>query len=190
MKKYLSLLLTVSFILTSFISAEVRFDPIFTESMVIQQGMPIKIFGTESVPNSKLKISFGGKSVNVVPDKNGYWEAVFKPMKGGFGKYTIRSEVKYKKEKIYREVKNVYVGDVWLCAGSGNMDAPISKYPAIKSKLLEVENHGLKFTAIRKYLSATPKNTIEHDYATKKKWQPCKFGDALWGLFDIGLFLR
>ena len=185
MKKYLGHFLFLLFITATCTFAEVRFAPIFTDNMVIQQGLPIKIYGTESVPNSKLKIKFGGKTVNVVPDKDGYWEAIFKPMKGSFAKHTIQSEVKYDKEKIFREVKNVYVGDVWLCAGQENMDAPISKFPHIKSKLLEVENLGLKFTAIKKAISGEPKKSIEHDQSTKKKWQPCKFGDSLWAFSAI-----
>ncbi|MCH2204694.1 MAG: hypothetical protein MK132_02330 [Lentisphaerales bacterium] len=182
----------ILFLSYSYAYSEVRFHPLFTDNMVIQQGVPIKIFGTESVPvgdlKSKLKISFAGKSVYAEIDKDGNWEADFKPMKGGFAKHTIQSEIKYNKDKIYREIKNVFIGDVWICAGQENMDEPISKFPHVKSKLLEIENQGLKFTAIKKTTSATPKTIMEYDYATKKKWQPCKFGDALWGFSAVAYY--
>ena len=188
MKRYIVYFILFKLTFTSLTLAEVRFDPVFTDNMVIQQGMPIRIFGTESVQDSKIKISLGDKSVNVVPDETGYWEAVFRPMKGGFERYTIQSEVKYNREKIYREIKNVYIGDVWLCAGQNNMDAPISKFPSVQSSLSEVSNNGLRFAVIRKGLSATPSDVLKYDHATEQKWQPCWPNRFLWEFSAMAYF--
>ena len=158
---------------------EVKFDPIFVEGMIIQQNEPIRISGTESVEDVKIKISLGNRKETVVPDEDGKWEVILKPLKGSFKKLTLKSEVRYKGGKSERFVKNILIGDVWLAAGGFNMDSPLGNHADLKAELAEVDNKSLKFTGIKKTAKPTPNDLFEIDYAFKKKWQSAKAGEYL-----------
>ncbi|MCM8532568.1 MAG: sialate O-acetylesterase, partial [Lentisphaeraceae bacterium] len=164
---------------TMMLVAEVKFDPIFVDGMVIQQNQPIRIFGTESVEGVKIKISLGNRKETVVPDEDGKWEIILKPLKGSFKKLTLKSETRYKNEKSIRYVNNIYIGDVWLAGGGTNMDLPLSSYTPLKTELAEVDNSSLKFTGIRKTGKPAPNTLFEIDYAFKKRWQAAKAGEYL-----------
>lgn len=94
--------------------AAVTLGQVLGEGMVLQRGGPAPVFGT-SVPGSEVTVDFRGRQVKATADAKGAWRAEVEPGDaGGPFAMTIRGPATIK-------LKQVYVGEVWLCSGQSNM---------------------------------------------------------------------
>ena len=82
--------------------------------MVLQRDINLKIWGRAS-KGEVVKIKFNGKSAKAKAGNDGKWMAFLPPMKAG-GPYSMEITGK---NKI--TLKDVLIGDVWLCSGQSNM---------------------------------------------------------------------
>ncbi len=95
-------------------NAQIRLPQMIRDSMILQRDLPLKIWGWAS-PGEKIRIRFNGKQVNTTAASGGKWQAKFPPMKAG-GPYEMRLQ-----GKNAVTLKNILIGDVWLCSGQSNM---------------------------------------------------------------------
>ncbi|WP_199768159.1 sialate O-acetylesterase [Maribacter cobaltidurans] len=94
--------------------AQVSLPQILRDSMVLQRNSPIKIWGW-ATKGEHIKVSFNGKIRNTITASDGSWNVEFPKMKAG-GPYTLKINAR---NEI--ELKDILIGDVWLCAGQSNM---------------------------------------------------------------------
>ena len=140
--KHLSIsLTTAALLLSSHLAAEIRLPAIIGDNMVLQQGRPTPIWGWSDA-NDTVTVSFAGQTKSTEPDANGRWQVILDPLEANAtpGDLLLSSKIKNQKS----EIKNVLVGEVWLCSGQSNMqwgvgasrDAPQeiaqAKYPSIR----------------------------------------------------------
>ena len=116
-----SLLFAATFALPKFCLATVKVTSLFADNMVLQQGKELSFWGTAS-PGEKVSVSMKGKSAKSVADDNGNWKIKFPALKASFNpmEITIQGENTI-------TIKNVLVGEVWLCSGQSNMDMTVAK---------------------------------------------------------------
>ncbi|MCE6991169.1 sialate O-acetylesterase [Dyadobacter sp. CY323] len=89
--------------------------PVFSDHMVLQRNKPIAVNGTGTA-GSVIKVDFANKILHATADGSGKWKVVFPALKHG-GPYVI--SVSAQAQKIV--LKDVLIGDVWLCSGQSNM---------------------------------------------------------------------
>jgi sialate O-acetylesterase len=89
-------------------------SPIFGDNMVLQRGKPNTFWGW-ATPGSAVSVDVGGKSASGAAGTDGKWSVSFEVPPVG-GPYSIR--IHGEQDLI---LKNVLVGDVWLCGGQSNM---------------------------------------------------------------------
>lgn len=94
--------------------ADIRLPALIRDSMVLQRNSPLKIWGW-AAPGEVIKISFNGKTIRTSAGKEGKWLATLPAMKAG-GPYEMRLTGQ---NAII--LKDVLIGDVWLCSGQSNM---------------------------------------------------------------------
>ena len=113
MKKLL--LLTLAAALQLPLAADTRLPKIFANGMVLQREQAVPLWGWAS-PNAKLTISFGDQTVAVTADAIGNWRVSLKPMPASAESrdLTITGDGDL-------TIKDVLVGEVWLCSGQSNM---------------------------------------------------------------------
>lgn len=111
-KLLLFLCLNLFFFQDSF--SQVTLPRLIRDSMVLQRDAKLKIWGWAS-PGEKVTIRFNGKAAAATTDSDGKWKATLPAMKAG-GPYTMQI-----KAKNIIEIRDVLIGDVWLCAGQSNM---------------------------------------------------------------------
>ena len=99
-------------------NAEVRLPAIIGDNMVLQQGVKVRIWGSAK-PGEKITVTFDKKSTNATADTQGHWETWIGPLKAGGP-----SELTVKGDNVLN-IRNVLVGDVWLCSGQSNMEWPL-----------------------------------------------------------------
>jgi len=94
--------------------AQIRLPRLVRDSMVLQRESPIQLWGW-AAPGEKIKITFNNKTTNLTTTAEGKWSAKLPAMKAG-GPYEMH--LQGKNEIV---LKDVLIGDVWLCAGQSNM---------------------------------------------------------------------
>ena len=98
--------------------AEVRLPAILGDNMVLQQGMKVRIWGNADA-DERVTVTFDKKSSHTVADQQGRWQIWLDPLKAG-GPF----ELTVKGTNVLT-IKNVLVGEVWLCSGQSNMEWPL-----------------------------------------------------------------
>ncbi len=126
--KWLFLVLLISALFVPGSGAQkLRLASPFTEHMVLQRDRPINIWG-EAEAYQQLKVKLGEDSLSVVADANGYWQAVLSPMPAGgpfeFSVQCVDQEIR---------MRDVLVGEVWICSGQSNMQMGYQQIPDIKA---------------------------------------------------------
>jgi sialate O-acetylesterase len=94
---------------------------IFGDSMVLQQGRPIPIWGNASA-GERIKVQLAQQEKSNLADASGRWRIVLEPMLAG-GPY----ELVISGRDESRTFKDVWLGEVWVCSGQSNMDMTVAR---------------------------------------------------------------
>ena len=95
--------------------AEVRLAHIFGDHMVLQRQQAIAVWGWAR-PGETVSVALHRQSIRTIADAQGQWRARLKPEAAG-GPFTL-----VVKGDNALELKDVWVGDVWLGSGQSNME--------------------------------------------------------------------
>lgn len=93
-------------------------SPAFGDHMVLQRDRPNTFWGW-AAPGTKVKVSVAGQQASGIAGLDGKWTARLTPPKVG-GPYEVLVEGPTKVA-----LKDVLVGDVWICSGQSNMEMGI-----------------------------------------------------------------
>ena len=94
----------------------------FSDNMVLQRESEVTIWG-KCKPKTQIIISAGwNESATAKTDENGNWKVSINTIEAG-GPYSIT--VSDGTEKKF--LKNILLGEVWLCSGQSNMEMPLGK---------------------------------------------------------------
>lgn len=110
----LTLILAVH--LTSIGFAEVSIDPLFADGMVLQRGIDIVVRG-EGEGGTELSLKFQGQTRTTSVGQDGQWSITLDPLRAS----TEPSELTVTAGRTAIKLRDVVVGDVWLCSGQSNM---------------------------------------------------------------------
>ena len=109
-------------------------SPLYTDGMVVQRNQPI-VFRGKANTGETVKVNFNGRTLSAVVDGAGKWRVSFPAEKAG-GPY--KALISTKKEKL--TIKDIYVGEVWLCSGQSNMELPVNAVQSRKQDLDEANS--------------------------------------------------
>ncbi|MDA0285604.1 MAG: sialate O-acetylesterase, partial [Planctomycetota bacterium] len=99
------------------IAAEpLRLASVFTDNAVLQRGQEVPVWG-RAEPGQAVSIQFAGQDKSATTDKDGRWmvrlDALSASAEGQVLAAKASSEVV--------EIKNILIGEVWVCSGQSNM---------------------------------------------------------------------
>ncbi len=100
--------------------ADVSLPSIFGDNMVIQQRQKIDVWG-KADPNETVTVQLGPDTAQVNAGKDGNWSVRLDPIKSG-GPYDMTV---YGKNSLI--VRNIAIGEVWVCAGESNMEFKVDE---------------------------------------------------------------
>ena len=113
-KRFTWLTFGVALLWSSVLMADVKPHVLFGDHMVLQRDVPIKVYG-QADPGENVTVTLGGKSGQAVADKSGGWLVTLGALPaGGPLEMTIAG-------KNTVTIKDILVGDVWVCGGQSNM---------------------------------------------------------------------
>lgn len=102
-------------------SAEPKLGAIFSDHMVIQREQPLPVWGS-AAPGEEILVRFAGQEKKARTNHAGEWQVRLDPLEAN----AEARELEIVGEKSV-SIKDVLVGDVWLCSGQSNMDFPLYK---------------------------------------------------------------
>jgi sialate O-acetylesterase len=150
-------------------SAQIALAPYFTDHVVIQRDQPIRIAGT-AAPGERLTVQLADQSAAVAADGEGQWQATLPALPAG-GPYDLSVGGA---DGRATTVKDVMLGDVWLCSGQSNIELPVRRALDFDNQASSFADPGLRLLTIDKATATAP----QMRFATAPKWQPAS-GDSV-----------
>jgi len=96
-------------------------SPMFGDHMVLQRDKPNRIWGW-TTPGAEVRVRVGDEAMHArataIAGDDGRWQAAFQPPAAG-GPYELHIEGP---DGASATLRDVLVGDVWLCGGQSNME--------------------------------------------------------------------
>jgi sialate O-acetylesterase len=112
-----SLCATLSLAMSARADSDVHPNPLFSDHMVLQNGMTVPVWGTAGA-GEKVTIKIAGQTKSVVTGADGKWMVRLTKLKAG-GPFTMTIAGKAARTPI--TINDVLVGEVWLGSGQSNM---------------------------------------------------------------------
>lgn len=144
--------------------AEIKLPAIFGSNMVLQRNSEVSVWGTATA-NSEVTVftSWNDRSYETTADKEGNWNIkVSTP--GAGGPYDIKLS---DGEELM--LKNVLIGEVWLCSGQSNMERTLrgaGNDPILGSNeaILRSDNPSIRFFTVENEKSEVPEDDFKGDW--------------------------
>lgn len=153
------LLLFMIFSICSY--ANVRLPKIFADDMVLQRNKLIPIWGWADA-NEKIEIKFNNQIKTTKADKYGKWTLRLDSENAG-GPYEL---IVKGKNKI--SIKNVLVGEVWICSGQSNMEFKVSEAENAAKEMQDANYTNIRTFTVSRDLSSLPLDDVKAG-----KWEIC-----------------
>lgn len=155
MKSYLVNITAFTLIFLMMVSAraEVRLPKIFGNNMVLQRDQPIAVWGRAD-PEERVRIRFNEKQYRTRADDYGRWsiEIAATPVGGPYDLLIIGENT--------ITLKNVMVGDVWICSGQSNMEWIIERFPYADEEAENADFPDIRLFTVPRDKSFLPKTDI------------------------------
>lgn len=130
----LLLLLTIFMLNLPSLDAKICLPQFVGDRMVLQRDAELKIWGWAD-PGDKVTVRFRGSYYDAEPDAEGKWSVTLPPQSPG-GPFIMEVN-----EIIIRDV---LVGDVWLCSGQSNQETPIARLVDMFPEINVSNNHMIR----------------------------------------------
>jgi sialate O-acetylesterase len=118
MRKLMVMLAVLAVGCSSF--AELKLARVFSDGMVLQRDQKVAVWGWAD-PGAEVTVSFAGKDSTVKAGEDGRFMVRLGKMKAS----AEPRNLKVVSGSESAEVKNILVGEVWLCSGQSNMHWPV-----------------------------------------------------------------
>ncbi len=159
MKKSACILLLVV-LATSLQAVQFKTSSMFSDGMVIQRDMPMNVFGTGE-PGEIITVSFKNNKNKTKVGNTGKW-FVELPKVAASSTSSILT-VSSGKDTI--EIKDVLVGDVWLCSGQSNMDRSVASFKNAEQDIASANFPEIRLFTIPNTSSITPLGDVKGAWA-------------------------
>ncbi len=144
-------------LLSSVLHGAVKLPALISDHLVLQAGMPVRIWGTAD-PGEAVKVEFQGQSVATAARADGKWEAWLRPLAAaGPLEMAINNLV----------VRDVLVGEVWLGSGQSNMEWILQNTRDGAAEVAAANYPLIRVFHVKKVVADQPASDVE------AKWEVC-----------------
>ncbi len=143
-------------------SADVRMPKIFTDNMMLQRDLPVRVWGWADAGEA-VSVTLAGKTAATKADKLGQWKIELPALKTG---ENLELTVKGNNSLT---LKNVLIGDIWVCSGQSNMEMGLNGCLGFQDDLKAADLPKIRRIKIKLEQSGQP----ESDAPTATPWQVC-----------------
>ena len=155
--------------------------PLFSDNAVLQRDAKVPVWGW-TAPGGTVRISFAGQEKVAVADSNGKWTGHLEPMPASAEGRTLEIQSESPKRKVL--IRDVLVGDVWICSGQSNMEMGIGLCNE-PEEIAKADLPLIRLLTVPHRISFTPESTLEC------RWLPCgpeNLMKGTWGGFSAAAY--
>ena len=130
-------------VLVCSLQAEVKLPALLSDHMLLQQGTPVRLWGTAS-PQEPVRVSLPGQQITVITGSTGKWQITLAPLKPGKEfNLTVNQTV----------IHDVLVGDVWVGSGQSNMEFPMSRTANAEAEIAAANNPEIRLFTVKRLVA-------------------------------------
>lgn len=156
-----------AFLVIASARADVRLPAVLSDHMVLQQQMPVPVWGWAE-PGEEVTVTFGKQKQTAKADDKGQWEVKLSALSASAtpdeltitGKNTVT-------------LKDVLVGEVWICSGQSNMEFAVGNVKNAKEEIEKADHPNLRLFTVPKWVQSEPQSDIKTDQRGKTTWEAC-----------------
>ncbi|HUU26431.1 MAG TPA: sialate O-acetylesterase [archaeon] len=144
-------------------AADVKLPRLFNDHMVLQCGMRTPVWGWAD-PGEKVRVEFGTRIAETTADKDGKWMLRLAPLDIGgpfellvSGKNTIL-------------IKDVLVGEVWLCSGQSNMAMEVRSCLNAEEEIAAANFPGIRQFQVKRIKAGEPLDDVATGDREEQQW--------------------
>jgi sialate O-acetylesterase len=157
--------------------------PMFADHAVLQRGQPIPVYGAAK-PGADVTVRMGSATVTAQADRSGQWRATL-PAIGAGGPYTLHAA----SGGDSQDVRDVLVGDVFLCTGQSNMQMSVRGAANATAEIAAATDDQVRELAVDRVPSPVELTTFQTPVAWKVE-SPQTAGDFSASCFYFARELR
>jgi sialate O-acetylesterase len=146
--------------ITSTANADVQLAGLFVDNAVLQRDQPIPIWGTATA-NEEVSIALAGQTAKTKAREDGRWKVIMPKLEAG-GPHSLVVECKNRVE-----IKNLLVGEVWLCSGQSNMAWTVSRAKNPQSEIAAADFPKIRMFTVPRGGASEARTDVKGD------WQVC-----------------
>jgi len=139
---------------------------LFSDHMVLQREMPIRIWGTADAGES-IRVTLAAESRNTTASGNGHWSVALPALPAG-GPFLL--EIRGKGTLRFTDVM---IGEVWVASGQSNMTYALSGAATGPQALAQAEDPQLRFFTVPKRMALSNQSDT-----LSASWQICNNDSA------------
>jgi len=140
--------------------AEVKLPGVFADHMVLQRDITLPVWGWAEA-GEKVTVTLEAQSKSATAGKDGKWSVRLDPIKAG-GPFVLKIQ-----GKNSIEIKDVLVGEVWLCSGQSNMAMSVRGVNDAKAEAASANLPKIRMMAVSRRSAKTPQDNCGG------KWMVC-----------------
>ncbi|HEY8562881.1 MAG TPA: sialate O-acetylesterase [Pyrinomonadaceae bacterium] len=164
-----TLFFCVSLLAAANVRAEIRLARVFSDGAVVQRQKPVPVWGW-TTPGANVTISFAGQTKTAIADRSGKWSVNFAPLEAG-GPF----ELKAASGAENLTIKDVLVGEVWLCSGQSNMEWTVRQADNFALEKRDADYPQIRHFYVEHAVEIEPLNDLKN--GAWKKASPETIGD-------------
>ncbi len=178
MKRLPTIFLTLLLLLSLSAQAELKVSNAFGDHMVLQQQMPIRVWGWATA-GQQVTVELAGKSAKATAGDNGKWLAELPAMKADGKALTL----KINGDGGAIELTDILLGEVWICSGQSNMEWPLKNTLDGDAAVAAANHANIRLFNVPAHL----KQNEPQDDAQKSAWQACS-PESVVGFSAVGYY--
>ena len=143
------------------VRADVKLAGIFNDHMVLQQGVPLTVWG-QADPDEAVTVTVGANTSDAKTEKNNHWSVQIAPLKASSEpvKFSVAG-------KNTISLDDVVVGEVWLASGQSNMELSLKGVANSAKIIADAEQPEIRFCQVGNSPALQP--VIDRSF----KWSHC-----------------
>ncbi|MBH1959814.1 MAG: hypothetical protein I8H68_06865 [Flavobacteriia bacterium] len=147
------IIILLFFFVVKLSTAAVSVPHFFSDNMVLQRDAKIPVWGFAE-PNEKVTVAFKNQIKTAVADASGNWKVLLNKEKFG-GPFEMK--ISGSNQII---IKNILIGDVWLCSGQSNMEWNLARVDGFQNELSQQNFPLIRHLKIERSINTLPQKNI------------------------------
>lgn len=174
-------LILLSLLAAGFVHADVKLPAVFTDHLVLQRGKAVAVWGSAEA-GEEVSVTFAGQTKKATADKEGAWKVALDKLEASAEPRELK--VKGKNEIV---LKDVLVGEVWVCSGQSNMQWTVTSSINPEKEVAEANYPTIRLFTVPRVPENEPQKDIKPVQGYPVGWQVCS-PQTVGGFSAVGYF--